>query len=183
MALSRENENAPESVAADIQGHEIRTNSHGRTESNLMVQNSVVQWDAQTIALGAPMPRTTVSELTAECPSTPTWADPAATLVGTRSGRVTWVSKTLPVVLGDEAGRRDIDLDGNDVIVHARAEVTIQQGRTQVDPMIQLVKMAAGTDPKVATIKLALDEAARLAHALLLAVDVARGISDDSSVR
>ncbi|MBT2266294.1 hypothetical protein [Rhodococcus erythropolis] len=129
------------------------------------------------------MPRTTVAELTADCDTAPTWADPAGTVVGVRSSRVTWVSKTLPVVLGDEAGRRDIDLDGNAVICHARAEVTIQQMRTQVEPMIHLVKMAAGTDPKVATTMLALDEAARLAHALLLAVDVARGISDESSIR
>ncbi|MFD6516534.1 hypothetical protein [Rhodococcus sp. NPDC060176] len=172
-------------LAADQgnEGNETRPTTTKEKDSNPMVQNSTAQWDAQAIAHGASMPRTTVAELTADCDTAPTWADPAATLVGVRSGRLTWVSKVLPVVLGDEAGRRDIDLDGNAVICHARAEVTIRQMRTQVEPMIHLVKMATGTDPKVATTTLALDEAARLAHALLLAVDVARGISDESSVR
>ncbi len=182
MPFQSTTKNAPESAATDVQGKELHPATKQGTESNPMVQNSTAQWDAQTIAHGASMPRTTVAELTADCDTAPTWADPAATLVGIRSGRLTWVSKVLPVVLGDEAGRRGIDLDGNEVICHARAEVTIQQMRTQAEPMIQLVKMATGTDPKVAMTRLALDEAARLAHALLLAVDVARGISDESSV-
>ena len=171
--------NAPESVAADIQGHEIRTTTPMKEqESNPMVQNftDLDQWNSRAEVDHAIDTDALIDTIAARTP----WADREYDLISGIPARCGVASAPVSIPLSQHVGVR-----GSSDLNPAHIDVQIRRRIANVEPLVTLDRWETDAKGKFGSIfgshcALDLDEAAQLAHALLLAVDVARGISDES---
>jgi hypothetical protein len=132
------------------------------------------RWRARTVAGSEHAVALTEAELmpTSEAPP---WADPESTAYGTVPNSCMWRSRTYSVVLDSGVGH----WNDYDKLIPARVEMYLYQNRRSSEPRIRIVRKEQNVDAGVATVRLSLDEAAELAHGILLAIDVARGTADE----
>lgn len=178
MPFMSTTKNAPESVAADVQGDEIRTTTPMKEqESNPMVQNitDLDQWKSRAEVDSS----IDTNALIAAVAAGKDWADRDYDLISHIPSRCGVASTPVSIPLSRHVGVRS-----SDEFDPAHVEVQIRQRAEFVEPVIALDRWETDGKGKFGRIfgshcALSLDESVQLAHTLLLAVDVVRGISDD----
>ncbi|WP_144419604.1 hypothetical protein [Rhodococcus sp. ARP2] len=180
MPSSALTKNAPESAATDVEGNEIRTTTPMKEqESNPMLQNAtdLDQWKSRAEADTSIDTSTLLDGIAARAP----WADRDFDITSRIPELCGVASAPVSIPLGKHVGIR-----GSNGIDPAHVDVQVLERVIHSEPIVALDRWETDAKGKFGKIvgshyNLTLDEAVQLAHTLLLAVDVARCTSVDSS--
>ncbi|MFG1785678.1 hypothetical protein ACGFIU_24865 [Rhodococcus oryzae] len=161
-------------LIAEARRHNLPLAALFDAESGAPISTPSARWQARTTAHNEPIVPLAEAELM-PASEAPQWADLDSTSYSHTPEMCGWRSRTYSVALASARGQWTDD----DKLFPARADMYLYQQRHRSEPRIRIVRMEDGVDPDVATVRLSLDEAAELAHGILLAIDVARGITDE----
>lgn len=162
-----------------IEGNEIHTNTTRNGDSPMTVSNAtdLDQWNARAEADISINTGALIDGIAARAP----WADRDFDITSRIPELCGVASAPVSIPLGKHVGIR-----GSNGIDPAHVDVQVLERAIHNEPIVALDRWETDAKGKFGKIvgshyNLTLDEAVRLAHTLLLAVDVARGTSDDSS--